>query len=66
MIVEKPSRIAEAMEWKWSKPTEQKLCVVDGKAREVELPRALGVQKILSGYQMQSTELFTLVKFGLL
>lgn len=58
MIVEKPSRIAVAMEWKWSKPT--------GKAREVELPRAFGVQRILSGYQMQSTELFILVKFGLL
>jgi hypothetical protein len=51
--------------WSQSEPIRQDICAVEGRAREMELSKPFGAQKILSESQTSDTELFTLLDFSL-
>lgn len=45
-------------------PTRQATCAVDGRTREMELPKSPGAQKIMRKFQTLDNELFTLWDFA--
>lgn len=64
--VGKPPRAASCrLESRQTESTEQTLGVADHIAREAELPKPLGAQKIVSEPQMPDTEILRLLDLGL-